>query len=92
MSYFQNKLRICDGCICHILEEPDIFIDKNLFHNNICCQHYKYIKKNKNDFNQYKQTGRNYFVDVIEFNIDRQQIRDATLSFLVSYIKMFFEL
>lgn len=92
MSFFQGNEKIFTGCICHILDQPEFFIDKDLFHKNICCLHCNYIKNNKSDDEQYKKTGRNYFVDVVEFNIDRQQIRDATISYLVSYIKMFFEL
>lgn len=96
MSFFTNRKRICDGCICHILddfESPNIKnIDKTIFHNNICCLHYTYIikKENKIEKERYEQDGKNYFIEIVEFNIEKHQIRDATIAYLASYISMFF--
>lgn len=90
MSFFDNKERKCDGCICHVLEDPEIFIDDNKFHNLICCLHYKYIKTNPNEKELYEKTGKNYFIDVVEYNIIKNKIRDVTLHFLAKYIEKFF--
>lgn len=91
-SYNKNKIK-SEACICHILDHPEIFIDDTIFHKNICCLHLKYIKSipnNNNENEQYQQTGRNYFIDVVEYNIFKHKIRDATLCFLAEYINMFF--
>ena len=92
MTFFNNKHKKCTGCICHILDNSEIFITDGIFHDNICFLHYKYIKDTKNniDADLYEKTGRNYFVNIVEYNIDKQKIRDATVCYLVSYIKMFF--
>ena len=40
MNYCQNNT-----CICHLLNNnKDIYISKNIFHNNICNLHNKYQK------------------------------------------------
>ena len=85
-----NKSLICDGCICHILEDPEILISKNIFHNNICCLHYKYIKLCKTDRELYEKTGRNFFIDTVEYNIFKLKVRDVTLCYLSSYINNYF--
>lgn len=93
MSTFNNSRIKCEGCICYILDDFDNIISDSIFHNNICILHYKYVKNNKykEEKEQYEKTGRNYFIDLIEYNIEKQKIRDATICFLVSYINMFFE-
>lgn len=82
MSLFDNKYKKkCNGCICHILDNPEIFITESIFHNNICLLHYKYIKNNNNNIDNdlYQKTGRNYFIDIVEYNIDKQQIKNTTI-------------
>ena len=93
MSFLSNKNIICDGCICHILDNSDIYINNSIFHNNICFLHYKYIKIDnitslENEL--YLKYGRNFFVDLIEYNIIKHKIRDVTIKFLVKYIIDFF--
>jgi len=90
MTFFNNKPRICDGCICHILEDPNIFIDKHIFHNNICNLHYKYIGSNSDEKKLYEETGRNYFIDIVEYNIFKYKIRNPTVIYLSKYINNFF--
>ncbi len=94
MTFFdKNKIK-SEGCICHILVDPEIFINDTIFHNNICCLHYKYLKSNPdnndNENKQYQQTGRNYFIEVVEYNIFKHKIRDATICYLAEYTNMFF--
>jgi len=82
--------KLCDGCICKLLNDPDIIISQDVFHNNICSYHYKYCKKNIKDNELYENTGRNFFVDLIEFNIIKFKIRDATITFLLDYLYNYF--
>jgi hypothetical protein len=93
MTTINNTYKKCEGCICYILDDSEKFIDDTIFHNYICSLHYKYIRNKNNikDKEQYEKTGRDYFIDVVEYNIDKQKIRDATVCFLVSYINMFFD-
>lgn len=86
-SYIKNS-----GCICGLLNHPEIYIDKNIFHENICTIHYKYLKNStnsnnpKNDIELYNNTQRDFFVDLVEYNIFKYKIRDATIYFLVEYL------
>ena len=92
MTTFNIKHRKCEGCICYILDDPSIFITDTIFHNNICRLHFIHVNNKKNNIEkeQYEKTGRNYFIDLVEYNIDKQKIRDATVCYLVSYINLFF--
>jgi hypothetical protein len=93
MTFFQDKKRICYGCLCHILEDPEIFIDSCIFHNCICSLHYKYIKRKNNDYEieLYEKTGRNFFIDYVENHLIKFKIRDATIGYLQVFLnKIFF--
>jgi len=87
-----NPYRVCEGCICELLKDKDIIISNNIFHNNICAIHYKYLKQkeNKNEKELYDKTGRNFFVDLVEYNIHKMKIRDVTICFLVEYLNKYF--
>lgn len=81
---------ICEGCICELLNDPEIIICQNVFHNNICSFHYKYCKKNIREKELYEMTGRNFFIDLVEYNIIKQKIRNVTIIFLIKYLKDYF--
>lgn len=83
--------KFCSLCICDILNIQEIKISQNLFHCNICSFHYKYCEKYPEEKKIHKETGRNFFVDIVEYNIIKQQIRDQTIGFLMNYLKNFFE-
>lgn len=40
--------KLCKYCLCEMLNEPEIKISPNIFHNNICSFHYQYCKMNIN--------------------------------------------
>lgn len=81
-----------NNCICNLLEDKDIFINKNIFHINICSIYDKYIKQkeNINEKELYVKTGRNFFVNFVEYNIHKLQIRDATIYYLVEHLNINF--
>ncbi len=83
--------KICDGCICELLNDPDVIICQDVFHNNICSYHYKYCKKNIKDKELYEKTKRNFFVDLIEYNIIKHKIRNETMVYLMEYLHNYFE-
>ena len=84
--FYEHPNTVCEGCVCHLLDDKEIVISKNVFHNNVCSIHYKYLKtlceEGSTEIESYKTTGRNFFVDFIEFNVIKFKIRDATISFL----------
>jgi hypothetical protein len=82
--------KVCDGCLCEMLNDPEIKISPNVFHNNICSFHYKYYKTNTKEKELYETTGRNFFVDLIEYNIIKQKIRDVTMIFLIKFLNEYF--
>ncbi len=90
MSYIHNQKCYSNDCACHILNDPKIYISKDIFHNNICNIHSKYLKSHSKDKILYEETGRDYLIDIIEYNIFKQQIRDATICYLAEYIQKFF--
>ena len=83
--------KICDGCICELLNDPEIIISQDLFHNNICSFHYNYCKNIISEKKLYEETGRNFFVELIEFNIIKLKIRNETFMFLMNYLDNYFE-
>jgi hypothetical protein len=83
--------KICDGCICPLINDPEIIISQDLFHNYICSFHYKYCKNNISDRKLYEETGRNFFVELVEFNLIKFKIRDETFEFLMEYLYNYFE-
>lgn len=84
--------QLCESCLCDMLNEPEIKISQNVFHSNICSFHYKYCKmdKNINEKELFEKTGRNFFVDLVEYNIIKQQIRDVTMVYLIKYLNEYF--
>ena len=45
----ENKYcKLCEHCLCDILNDPEIIISQNVFHNNICSFHRKYCKMDIN--------------------------------------------
>jgi hypothetical protein len=79
-----------EGCICVLLNDPEVIICQNIFHNNICSLHYKYSKINICEKELYQKTGRNFFIDLVEYNIIKQKIRNETIGFLMEYLKNYF--
>lgn len=82
--------KLCDGCICELLNVSEVMISQNVFHNNICSIHYKYCKKNFNEKELYEKKGRNFFMDLVEYNIIKHKIRNATIYFLIQYLINYF--
>ena len=82
--------KICDGCLCTMLNDPEIKISQPVFHNNICFFHFKYCKKDIKEKELYEKKGRNFFVDLVEYNIFKQKIRDQTIIFLMKYLDEYF--
>jgi len=86
-NMINNKFhKLCEGCVCVLLNDPEVIICQNVFHNNICSFHYKYCKKNINEKELYEKTGRNFFIDLVEYNIIKQKIRNETIIFLIEYL------
>jgi hypothetical protein len=72
----------CDGCICHIQEK----ITEEIFHFQICVLHKIYIEKYKQEEDAYKKTGENFFINFVHLkinDINKEQIRDPTIDYLV---------
>lgn len=91
MDKKQKFNKICECCLCEtILNDPDVKISQNVFHNNICNFHLKYCEKNDEEKELYEKTGRNFFVDLVEHNIIKQEIRDVTMTFLMKYLNEYF--
>lgn len=90
MDTDEGYCKICDCCLCEMLNDPEIKISPNVFHNNICSYHYKYCKIYNNEKIMYNTKGRNFFVDLIEYNIMRHKIRDATVPFLINYLDKYY--
>lgn len=89
----KNKYcKLCEHCLCDILNDPEIIISQNVFHNNICSFHRKYCKMDINikEKNLFEETGRNFFVDFVEYNIIKQKIRDATMVCLINFLNEYF--
>ena len=86
--------KLCECCLCEMLNDPEIKISHHIFHNNICALHYKYckIEANKNEKELYENKGRNFFVDFVEYNIIKQKIRDETMIFLIKFLNKYFGL
>lgn len=78
---------ICDGCICELLNDPEIIISQEIFHNNICRLNYEYCKKNVSENELYKNTGKNFFVNLVEFNAIKYKIRNETINYLVKHLE-----
>lgn len=84
--------KLCEDCLCEMLNDPEIKISPNIFHNNICAFHHKYCKIdiNAKEKKMFEETGRNFFVDLVEYNIINQEIRDATIVFLIKFLNEYF--
>lgn len=84
--------KLCEDCLCEMLNDPEIIISQNVFHNNICAFHIKYCKMdiNAKEKKMFEETGRNFFVDFIEYNIIKQHIRDETMECLIKFLKKYF--
>lgn len=85
--------KICDGCICELLNDPDIIISQNIFHSNICAFHREYCENEANfeEKKLYEDTGRNFFIDLVEYNIIKEKIRNETIMFLMKFLKDYFQ-
>ena len=82
--------KLCEGCLCEMLNDPEIKISHCVFHNNICSFHYKYCKTNTREKELYEKKSRNFFIDLIEYNIIKLKIRNETIGFLMEYLKNYF--
>lgn len=84
--------KLCESCLCEMLNESEIKISPNVFHNNICSFHYQYCKMdiNAKEKKMFEETERNFFVDLVEYNIIKQEIRDATIVFLIKFLNEYF--
>ena len=82
--------KIKNKCLCELLNDPEYIIEQNIFHNNICSYHYKYCKKYKNEKELYEQTERNFFVELVEYNMIEKKIRNETIDFFVEYLRNYF--
>ncbi len=90
MSEAKKIKKMCDGCMCELLNNPEYIICQNVFHANICSYHHKYCEKYKNEKELYEKTERNFFVDLVEYNMVKNKIRNETIEFLVEYLKNYF--
>lgn len=83
--------KLCECCVCEILNIPEILICQNIFHRNICSFHYEYCKKHMCEKELYEKTGRNFFIDLVEYNIQKLKIRNETIVFLMDYLTKYFD-
>lgn len=85
--------KLCESCLCEMLNDPEIKISQNVFHNNICFFHIKYCKMDINikEKEMFDEIGRNFFVDFVEYNIIKQHIRDETMGCLIKFLNEYFE-
>ena len=90
MDKKQKFHKLCDRCLCELLNDPDIKISQDVFHCNICDFHFKYCDKVDEEKELYEKSGRNFFVDLVEYNIIKQKIRDVTMIYLMKYLNDYF--
>jgi len=91
MNNDKKYYKLCEDCLCEMLNEPGVLISQHVFHKNICSFHYKYCKKNIEEKELFEKKGRNFFIDLVEYNIFKQQIRNETINFLMEYLKNYFD-
>lgn len=82
--------KICEGCLCELLNDPEIIISQNVFHSNICTFHIKYCQEVNEEKKLYEEKGINFFVDLVEFNLIKYKIRDQTMVFMIKYLNDYF--